>query len=75
MSGEMDALTFMEKNGRGFFDSECRQVSDQGEMMEITVSIPVSRLQLREIHRRTRREGVTIEEFLMDIVERFLNDQ
>lgn len=73
--GEMDTVTFMEKNGHGFFDSDCRQVGDQGEIVEIAVAIPVTQAQLRELFNHTRCKGMTIEEFLAEIVERFLNDQ
>lgn len=70
----MDVVSFMEKNGREFFDSDQDQVSNPGETVEYTITIPILKAKLPEIRRHCRESGLAIEDFFADVIERWLHD-
>ncbi len=72
---KMDTVTFMEKNGKGFFESGEKTQTCHSEFVEITISIPIQKVRLLEIYSKCEEKDMSIEEFLAGVVERFLDDE
>ena len=66
---EIDVATFMEKNGREFFCSKTERAAKLGEVVEISLELPIRKARFRKLAAHCRAEGVTIPEFLAELLE------
>jgi hypothetical protein len=74
----LDTFDFINRNGRKFFASSGTDESSHdlkcAETVDIAVELTISKTHLREIYRRCRRDDVTIQEYLVSVIEGQLDD-
>lgn len=69
---EMDVASFIERNGREFFD--CRQAPDPVDTVTIVDGVPISTQGMKELRFYSRVMGVSVQEFIARIIEGWLRD-